>query len=272
MAEKRKFAREEVLAAIEEVSRGLDAPIEVFLIGGLAMIIHGAKIATKDVDIVLRSHQMAHRLVSALGALGFVEEKKLDPEYLALEASAILERNDGMRFDVFVRRVCNVVVLTDGMRKRAAEYPLPGLLRLRVVMPEDLFIFKSVTSRMDDIEDLVALVRMGLDWETIAAEVRVQPDNWRWLAHFYHRLEELEQERGVESPLTAMFKDEAEIVAGIAVLLPHLERSSVSSSQVRSLLGEEDDEFPRRLMERMVKLGLARLVNGRYLPVKGRPK
>jgi hypothetical protein len=258
MTERRKFARDEVFAAIEEISRSLDAPIEVFLIGGLAMIIHGTKVATKDVDVVLSSHEMTKRFVSALRGLGFAEWRGPDPEYQALEASYILERDDGMRFDVFTGRVCRVVALTDGMMGRAVEHPLPGLLRLRVLMPEDLFILKSVTSREDDVDDMVALARMGLDWGMIAAEVRAQPDNWRWLAPFYDRLEGLEQERGVVSPLTAAFKDEAEMAAGIAVLLPHLERSSLSLSQGESLLGEEDDEFPRRLMERMVELGLVR--------------
>jgi hypothetical protein len=234
------------------------------------MMVQGTKVATKDVDVVLRSNEMMATLVRSMRGLGYHPKGRLSAEYQALEASAILERADGMRFDVFVTRVCKVVALTEGMVERAVDYPLQGLLRLRVVRPEDIFILKSVTERDGDAEDMVTLARSGLDWEAMATEVRTQPDSWRWLARFYARLSELEAERELVSPLTGMFRDDAEIVAGIAVVLPHLDRSRMTLREVQSLLGEGDNEFPSRVMERMLELGLARLEEGRYTHAGGR--
>ena len=59
MPVRKKFERDKLIEALDEISKQLKKPIEAFLVGGLSMIFHGAKLATKDIDIVFSNQEDA---------------------------------------------------------------------------------------------------------------------------------------------------------------------------------------------------------------------
>lgn len=257
MANRRMFRRPEIFQALETISTGLDSEMKAYLIGGLAMMVHGIKIATKDIDVVLATGDEASVFKASLRGFGFEELEDLPSEYQDLEASSIMQRSDGMRFDIFVGSVCGCLVLTEGIKGRAVELRLPGNMRLMVVSQEDIFLLKSVSGRDDDLQDMAMLAGGSLEWSTIEAEIENQPDSWRWLGHTYENLMELGRKHGVTTPLTTRFEKEAEIIAGIAVLSAHIARGPISREEASDAIGDGDGTFVADVLGKMVELGLA---------------
>jgi len=264
MLERKKFEISTLTDVVSDISEKLESTVDAYLIGGFAMIQHGAKVSTKDIDVVFGSAASKDRFESVLFEMGFEKVKVFSGPYEKMEASAILQGPGGMRFDVFVKVVCNCLSLTDGMKERARLLSLEGNLNMHVLSREDIFLFKSVTGRDDDLADMAALSGYGLDWDVIDEELKNQDDHWHWLTHHYVKLTELERVHGVASPLIGRLRRDAEIAAGIAVLLPHLKDSLnvVYASQ----LMKDDEEFSSAVLEKMVELGLAEKRQYSYYP------
>ena len=149
-----RFGSRELFDVLTDMSTRLDDEVEAYLIGGLAMMHHGLKVTTKDVDVVFKDEVDEQTFEDALRACGFYGVTNVPREYRELGAMIIMEVPGGMRFDIFVETVCRKLRLTEGMRGRAEALGLDGRLRLMVCSPEDIFLFKSVTDRDDDLADM----------------------------------------------------------------------------------------------------------------------
>jgi hypothetical protein len=265
LVERRRFGRNALLDVLEEVSASLEGPVEAYLIGGLAMMQHGLKAATKDVDIVFMDEADEQTFESALRSLGFDKPREVSDLYDALGATRIMEGPDGMHFDIFVEVVCRKLRLTEGMRGRVEELPLDGNLRLMALAPENLFLFKSVTERDDDLADMALLAGLALNWQMMIDELISDPVNRRYLAHYVVKLDELEEVHGVVAPGRRELLEEAEVMVAINRLEKHLNEGPLTVTDATRHL-EEGEEFCRRVLNRIVQMGLAREVDGTYHP------
>ena len=173
----------------------------------------------------------------------------------------MFERPGGYRFDIFVQRVCGKLILSKKMRERSAGISLPGKLNLNVVSTEDIFLFKSITGREDDLSDMRMIAVSGLDWSIIEKEMREQPSSWRWNVMFYQGLLALEDEYSIISPLKEKFRIEAEISAGIGIALSKLEGHPISYSNLLEAI-DEDAVFSKAVIDRMNELDLIHEENG----------
>jgi len=45
---------------------------------------------------------------------------------------------------------------------------------VELVSPEDIFLFKAVAGRVDDIEDIFSLMQTGLEFDVVEAELEAQ--------------------------------------------------------------------------------------------------
>ncbi len=269
MTERKEFEKLQLFDILERVSEKLEKEIQGYLIGGLAMISYGTKFVTKDVDIVFDSHKNAPVFVKAMKNIGFREARNLTTEYLNLEAHQVLESDDGSRFDIFVNTVCNCLELTEGMKNRAHEVFVSGNLQLFAIAPEDIFLFKSVTNRPDDLADMAIIAGYGLDWKIIEQELRNQQDYWKWLPHYYRSLEELEVEYSIIAPSKKRLEKEAEIAMGIGVILNRLEEHPLSLDEVVKILDADDLTFSLEVLKRMKSLGLIKEDRELYHLIQG---
>jgi len=260
----KKFGQDEIEIVLREVSEALNHPCEAYILGGLAMMHHGAKLATKDIDIVFRKRSQALVFIRNLENLGFVESSTRTARRRPYKTGWIMTRPDGMRFDMFDRKICDCLAFSDAMAARSIPRPLPGKLSLRVISPEDIFLLKSITDREDDLADMGMMARTGLDWGQIELELRSQADFWKWVAHHYVKLAELEEKYVVKSPLKRRLKRDAEIAAGMACLAYELEKRPLSVHEAAVVLKERSDLFGRTVLEKMVELGTARKAGGKY--------
>jgi len=86
---------------------------------------------------------------------------------------------------------------------RAKPYATFGKLEVNLVAPEDIFLFKSMTERAGDLDDMALLAERGLDWQTILDECRSQSGGVILESFLAVRLQELEEEKSIVSPIRA---------------------------------------------------------------------
>ena len=198
------FGREYIENEFQRIADGLSAPLTVYLIGGGAMSLRDLKGATKDIDLVVPDGDAYGQLWAVLMDLGYAEVQSLDPDYRALGATSCVENDDGCRLDIFNQQVANKLVLTDGMQERSEPFLDTDRLTVRLVSNEDIFLFKAIAGRDDDIEDMNMLVQAGLDYDVVRDELEAQierlgDDQFATFAN--EALVELEERYGVTTPI-----------------------------------------------------------------------
>ncbi|MEM3555970.1 MAG: hypothetical protein QXF56_04600 [Candidatus Micrarchaeia archaeon] len=108
----------------------------------------------------------------------------------------------GLGFDLFVKTVCGALKLSDAMSDRSEMLGKFGRLTVRVVSNEDVVLFKGVTQRPDDVNDIAAIVRTsGVDWGIILDECVLQSRKKLWYGLLYDKLVELKEKHGIDAPI-----------------------------------------------------------------------
>lgn len=197
------YEEEEIEEIFKEIYQHLNDKIEAYLLGGGAMIQHGSKTATKDVDLVLDKQEYLETLSSALKEIGYETVPELKSSYQKMEAKTVLEKDNSPRFDIFLDIVCKKLVLSEGIKERSSNFIDLDKLTVKLLSKEDIFLFKIVATRERDIEDASRLVESGLDWSVILNETEEQSvyTERKWFPLLYQSIEELEQEYSQECPV-----------------------------------------------------------------------
>jgi len=182
----------EIEDLFKEIDEKLTKNVNVYIIGGAALLFEGLKPATKDIDLILENKSEFITFNEALISLNFKEETPTD-DYKKMELNKIMVRDD-YRVDAFLKEVCKKFVLSKDMIKRSKE-----ILKLKNVFVykcsnEDIFLFKSMTVRPGDLEDCIELAKKELDWGEIKNELINQIKNNGhdiWITWVGERFDEL---------------------------------------------------------------------------------
>ncbi len=199
----KRFKLEASQEILKEASRKLETTVKVFLIGGSALMEYGLKNSTKDMDLVVEDERSAHALVKAFKQMGFAPVKGKDIQYTKLGSSMMLERHGSPRIDLFVKNVCNCLDFSKNMVKRSKKL-FDGNLEVFNASVEDIFLFKSVSSRDSDIIDsLNILSKKPLNWKTIGKEIVGQEKNLAQLQELsvIDHFEIMEERLGIKIPV-----------------------------------------------------------------------
>jgi len=250
------YGLERLREEMRRVDELLDEPVEAYLIGGCAMSYAGTKTATKDIDLVLRDAADLSRVRRALEALGYAATTKVDPAYEGLGAAGYFDKAASPRWDVYVLRVCGKLQLSPGMVSRATREE-PDLKRLRIqrVAPSDIFIFKSITERPEDKDDLDRLYGLGLRWDIVLEEMQWQclHSEVAWSAAFVGALEDLASE-GKTVPILDPLRELADRQVGEIAVLRRVREGATTSASVVKAMGE-DPAWVKGLIEGLVRRG-----------------
>ncbi len=198
------FGREYIENEFQRIAEGLSEPLTVYLSGGGAMSLRDLKGATKDIDLVVADGDVYGQLWALLMDLGYAEVQSLDDDYRALGATSCVENEDGCRLDIFNQQVANKLVLTEEMRDRSEPFLATDLLTVRLISNEDIFLFKLIAGRDDDIEDINMLVQAGLDYDVVRIELEAQIERLgddQFATFTNEALAELEERYGVTTPI-----------------------------------------------------------------------
>ena len=203
MTVRKMFRLEELRNELSLIDRLLESPAKVFLIGGCAMAFMGAKIATKDIDIILLSRKDVDLIRGALEAGGFKFIQFMEQDSDDLSGPMVFRNAKEMQFDIFLRTVCRKVEISDRMIGRSKRLEIFDRLEVRLISPEDIFLFKGITERESDLDDMAVLAERGLDWRVIEEECSLQRKRQIWELFLFAKLDELEKSHGIVSPIKA---------------------------------------------------------------------
>lgn len=200
---RKEFGSEELEKAFKEVGGKVVRRLRVFLLGGGAMAFRKQKAATKDLDLLFENSSDCKMFSSALTAMGFSEKSSLEKEYSEMEASGgIWENEGGFRFDLFVTIVCNALCLSNGVRARSSLLGNYGNLEVMLVSNEDVILFKSITEREGDTNDIAAIVNASkVDWSIVLVECNAQSGERHWFGPVLDKLNELREKHGITAAI-----------------------------------------------------------------------
>ncbi len=196
------FGKDVLAGMFEKIGKGLDKNLIIFVLGGGAMCFRNQKTGTKDLDLVFLNAKDATAFFTCAIKCGFSKPRRLGREYQAMDAYEILENANGFRLDIFSKTVCNALSLSTGMVERSESFGTFGLLEVKLVSNEDVVLFKGITERARDADDIAAVVRTSqIDWDIILQECILQSTMRKWYGLLYNKLAEIEEKHGISSPI-----------------------------------------------------------------------
>ena len=249
------FGKEYIQNELKKIDDALCEHLKLYLIGGGNMSLLGLKDATKDMDVILNKKKELYVLRDALLRCGYVE--KFLPQYQKMGSRLVMENGDGFRWDVFIKMVCHGLVLSPGMIKRCIEMDFDfENLRIFLVSKEDMFLFKGVTERERDLEDMHLLFLQGLNFEIIKEEIKWQSENsdTAWIAYLFQRLLRLQEEYGIVVPDMDEIKRMAEEDAATSLILEKLSRRSYTVEELAREI-QQDKNWMEYLLRKLESKG-----------------
>lgn len=256
------FSAGYILKELDRLSWKVSIPVKLLIIGGMGLIHFGLKDATKDIDVVLQSSRELRALSAALERLGYSSPSsvRILKPYRDMEASKILENRDGFRWDIFQQKVCAALTFSKEMISRATDFYNKGRLRVLLASKEDLFLFKGITEREVDLDDMRLLAESGLDWRIIEQECRNQSvlSGRLWENALYENLVELREKHEIRSPIEKTLKKIVEERLAEGVLVRAVEEGNSTVTMI-SKTTKLPGYFIRKSAQKMEKKGLLRI-------------
>ena len=204
MSIRKQFGRGYIERELKQIADCLQTEVNTYLIGGGAMSLRNLKDTTKDIDLVVSNRDEYSRLMGTLRELGYEEVTDLGDEYDELGARHCVRNKDGCQLDLFNRQIANKLFFSDGMQARSEDFVSTEYLNVEIASLEDIFLFKSVAERPDDISDMATLVQTGLDFEKIESGITAQADllgGERFSTIISTSLNRLDEDEGIQTPL-----------------------------------------------------------------------
>lgn len=194
------FERHELEQWLETISQHISRPVSVYLIGGCAMSFRNLKDRTKDIDIITLSMADFKIVDKAIKDSDYKRDVKLEDDFY-LTATAVFMKDDS-RIDVFVKQVCKMLSFSQTMQQRATLHKRYGNLSVYLASNEDIFLFKSMTSRSGDLLDCNVLFDKNLNWKIVYAEIKEQSaGEHKWFFWTYEKICALEETKGPIIPI-----------------------------------------------------------------------
>ena len=129
----------------------------------------------------------------------------------------------------------------------------------------DIFVFKSITSRERDREDMYLLFLQGLDFEIIRNEIIKQNEQNRkaaWIAFFFNGLEEMVDHYSVVIPYFEDFHDLAYSDMLSQMILDRLKKGNATVEEISNEFCVDDIE--KHLEHLIHKKVVVKNIDGSY--------
>ncbi len=191
-----------------EIARRLKERMEVYAIGGTALIFYGLKELTLDIDLVFLNKKDREIFKEAAKSLGYKEAdskivygaRENIPEMISLADS---------RLDLFLDELIDFK-FSQNMKNRALQIHEFGKnLVIRIADIHDIILMKCATNRIKDEDDIINLVRDNkIDWNVIVKEAEFQVSIGKALAFLElgSLLEKLKNKHKLDIPKSVLDK------------------------------------------------------------------
>ncbi len=270
MTQRRSFDKNYLKQEFDKLNTKTKQPLTLYLIGGGAMAFYGLKDATKDIDIILTSTDDLSNLKATLEALGYKEPEPvlITRPYNNMQTSSIIENQDGFRWDLFINKVCNELTLSVAMKQRANQLYKGDHLTVSITSKEDIFLFKGITEREADLDDMRILAESGINWNIINHECQSQSEasGIPWEGALYKNLLDLKTKYNIESPIEKPLRTAAERKIIEKTLLGQIERGNNTIETIAQEI-KEPQNFVRAELKKLANKGLI-TINKAHKPHK----
>lgn len=179
-----------------QIDKLLKKTIDVYLIGGCAMSYYGIKDATKDIDVLFKNKYDCADFFNAVTELGYKTAEQYFPPLLEMEATFFVYKGDEIWIDLFVKNVMSKFELSPTIQRRAVKTNLSTKkLNVYCLDPQDIFLFKSITPRERDENDLILLLtQTSIDFGLIHKEIKIQSKKFKGLKDAFNtKMKKLEE-------------------------------------------------------------------------------
>ncbi|AWB26517.1 hypothetical protein [Halococcoides cellulosivorans] len=275
MTSRARFDRDYIEMELHRIAEHLKMEVDAYLIGGGAMSFRDLKDTTKDIDLVVANEEAFCRLMGTLRDLGYEVVSDLGEEYENLGARHCVRNEEGCQLDLFHCQIANKLVFSDGMKERSEEFLSRQSLSIGLVSLDDIFLFKSVAERPDDIGDMATLVQSGLDFDTIEREIATQVDligGERFVTVISESLEKLDEQAGIQTPLDDTIHDYYErYMEGYELRMNLDVETPKTVPELATELGVSEEEVNHRF-EYLEKYGFAKRTSDGILDTGDRDK
>jgi len=256
------FDKKYLSREFDKVASKIAKPVTLFIIGGGGLAFYGLKEATKDIDVILQNPSEFRILTKTLKDLRYDTPSPhiITKAYREMQANEILENEDGFRWDIFIRQVCNAITLSTAMKSRATKIYAKGFLKVLLAAKEDLFLFKGITEREVDLDDMRLLAESGLNWNIINQECQNQSTSTGrlWENALYQKLIDLREKYHIEAPIEKALGKRAEEKLIEITLMEEIKKGNNTVSAISKAI-EEPGYFVRESLNKLARKGLVKI-------------
>ena len=164
MMESARKTKEDLIELLEKIGYTLSKPVKIYILGGAALTLRDIKESTIDVDIIVENEDNYNVLVDALYRLGFYRESELRYKNPALDEHIDIDAGKFIKLRFYSEFKKDVEFL--------GSY---GNLTAFLLSNESIIIYKSITERRKDVEDIMSILRRAnVNWNkliSIAASI-----------------------------------------------------------------------------------------------------
>ncbi len=156
------------------VGRNLKKKIVCYAIGGTAMMFHGFKDSTLDIDLVFENVDDRKAFSEAIIMLGYQDMNSKQVYGIKKNQPKMYTLGDE-RFDLFLEDVVSCKFSSD-MKKRANEvHQFFDNFVLKIADLHDIILMKSATDRLKDIDDVRNIINeYGANYSVLIDEAKSQ--------------------------------------------------------------------------------------------------
>jgi hypothetical protein len=252
------FDKQYIQKELDKIASKISTPLTLFIIGGGGLSFYGLKEATKDIDVVVQNQHKLKTLINALKNLNYrpIGTVEIQIAYRKMGVQKILENQDGFRWDIFVKQVCRALTVSNQMRSRATQIYKKDLLEVLLASKEDIFLFKGITEREADLEDMRLLAESGLNWKIIEQECHAQSaaSGRLWENALYERLIDLKEKHNIESPIEKSLKRILEEKLIEITLIDAIKQGNNTIKTISQAI-KEPQHFVRKSLKKLIQKG-----------------
>ena len=187
---------EKIESLVEEIMAKASGKMELYIIGGGAMMYHRMKENTKDIDLVVRTERDYNVLIQTLTQSGFRSERPRSGME-KVDVSDTMVRGE-YRVDVFLSKICGKLSFSKRMANRSVKMIERDGQSFSVCCLEDIFLLKSLTEREGDYGDSISILRSAKDfrWDILLEEIKEQITGIDsiWITYVSERLESINRD------------------------------------------------------------------------------
>lgn len=243
---------------LQNIAERLDTDLNIYLIGGGAMMFHGLKNSTKDIDIVFSSKKDTQRFIDAALLTGIKHRDDPGEVYEKMGTSAVMVADSGIQLDLFSRVVCNALELTESIVVRTVHHRDMGRLQVYLMSREDIALFKSITEREVDLEDIRILNDAGIDWDVVEEECLNQRDSGVWANLVLDKVSDLYDRYGINLKLNRI-KEHADSYVLLSSFKIIMSEEEVRFKDIYRVVKEKTDyseSWTRKSLRKLEQEGL----------------